>query len=129
MEQESKKVSKDANTGRFVAGTSGNPAGRPVGSKNRVTNLKNEMEEYLRQGADKDKLKKVLEKMVELASEGSVGAAKLVMDKFMSGAATGDEANSGNREVRVVIENLSGRADVKDATPIDGEFTEVNEDS
>ena len=58
--------------GRWVAGRSGNPAGKPPGTKNRATLRK----QWLRGGEEGRAMRTIIEK----ALSGNVGAARWVMD-------------------------------------------------
>jgi hypothetical protein len=69
---------KDRNTGtgRFIKGTSGNPAGRPSGSRNQATLL---METLLDGEAEQ-----LLRKVIELASGGDIHALHLCLDRLLA---------------------------------------------
>src|SRR5512140_3599693 len=64
-----------ADNGRFVEGTSGNPAGRPRGSRNRATVL---MERLLDGEAEE-----LTRKTVDLAKAGDTRALALCLDRLM----------------------------------------------
>lgn len=98
-------------SGQFVKGTSGNPRGRPKGAKNRITELKEEMELVLREGVDPDTLKSILVSMVAEAQNGNVQAAKLILDKFMTNAKVEQEQGEKQDEIVFKIVNLT-REDV-----------------
>ena len=59
----------------FVKGQSGNPAGRPVGSRNRFTS---EMQEALEESGPA-----LIERLVVLAGEGNTGAMRQCLDRLM----------------------------------------------
>jgi len=63
------------NNGRFPRGTSGNPSGRPQGSRNRATLL---MEALLEGEAQQ-----LTRKAVELAKQGDTQALRLCLDRLM----------------------------------------------
>lgn len=69
--------------GRFSKGVSGNPAGRPLGSKNRITILKVALEEAFRDETFDDVLN-VLSMVVKQAKEGDKSSQKLVWDSAVS---------------------------------------------
>ena len=69
--------------GRFPKGKSGNPSGRPKGSKNAITLLKQSLELQLREQAAPE-VGAVLDKAVELALEGHPGMIKLLLELHMS---------------------------------------------
>lgn len=70
---------RDSETGQFI---SGNP-GRPPGSKNRITVLKTALEEGFR-GDNFDKIRQVLDKVVELALKGDKTAMKMIWESAVS---------------------------------------------
>jgi Family of unknown function (DUF5681) len=59
----------------FVKGQSGNPAGRPIGSRNRFTS---EMQEAFEESG-----LPVIQKLLQLAGEGNTGAMRLFLDRLM----------------------------------------------
>ena len=65
------------------------------------------MELAIRQNMSPMKLSQIVDKMYELALEGSVGAAKLLLDKTVSNAKTEEEDGEGPKGVRIVIENMT----------------------
>jgi hypothetical protein len=69
-------VSKRTGNGRFRHGVSGNPAGRPLGSRNRSTLA---LQEFLNEHGEI-----VLKKAVEMASEGNEKALQLVMERLVA---------------------------------------------
>jgi hypothetical protein len=114
--------------GKFVAGVSGNPNGRPLGRKAHLTNLKHELEIAIREHVRADKIKFIVNKMINRAINGDVSAAKLILDKVLSNANDGDEAPNQGGGIVIRIENASVAAiTAKKSTPppIDGDFTEV----
>lgn len=72
-------------TNQFKKGVSGNPRGRPKGSKNKTTLIRKEMEISALEELQKDSVK-VLQKAVELALEGDTSMIKLVSDKILPNA-------------------------------------------
>lgn len=61
-------------TGRFRKGESGNPAGKPKGTRNRVTMLRADL-------VQADTVKSIAQKLVDAALEGDVQAAVAVLDR------------------------------------------------
>jgi Family of unknown function (DUF5681) len=59
----------------FVKGQSGNPAGRPVGSRNKCTR---EMQEALEESG-----LPLIQRLLELAGEGNTGAMRACLDRLM----------------------------------------------
>lgn len=71
--------------GTFPKGVSGNPHGRPKGSKNQITLLRQSLELALREQAATN-IRDVLDKAMELALEGHPGMIKLLLELHMSKA-------------------------------------------
>jgi hypothetical protein len=65
--------------GRFLKGVSGNPGGRPVGSKNKATVLREMLDEVALGEVAKEYVD-VVHAMIREAKKGNVAAAKLVKD-------------------------------------------------
>lgn len=104
-----KDVVKRAEDGTFLPGQSGNPAGRPKGSKNRITLLKQELETELREFAA-PQMKEVLAKAFELASAGDRSMIKLLLELHMSKNAHVEAQNAAEKvEIKIgKVENKYG---------------------
>ena len=70
-----KRNDRKTGTGRFAKGVSGNPAGRPLGSRNRATLL---MEELLA-----GEVEPLVQKVIELAKDGHFNAIRLCLDRIL----------------------------------------------
>lgn len=81
---------------KFKPGTSGNPAGRPKGSKNQITLLKQSLELALREDLQHD-MPAVLQKAMELALGGNTTMIKLLVELHMSKSSNDDTAKGGER--------------------------------
>lgn len=116
-----------ADDGTFQKGVSGNPAGRPKGRKNEITELQQELEYAVRKHMTAAKIEKIVDKMVDLAVNGNTKAAKLILDKVVSNArGTDDVDNKGAGGILIRIENATvayKREHPEPAIPAD--FTEV----
>lgn len=92
---------------KFIKGQSGNPAGRPVGSKNHVTKLREAIAE---------ELPAIINALVSEASSGNVAAASLLLSRCLPPlrpvTETGDiplsGATLGERAERVALSALTG---------------------
>jgi hypothetical protein len=101
--------------GRFAPGQSGNPAGRPKGKKNQITELKQDLEIAVRKQMSSAKIAQIVEKLYDLAlNEGHVGAAKLLLDKTVSNAKDGEEDSRDGGGIQVTIRNVT--AEIKSPT-------------
>jgi len=87
---EGKLATTQQEGGKFPEGTSGNPAGRPKGSKNKLTLLKKAIEVDIVEDIQED-IVGVLRKAVELALEGDVAMITLITNKFLPNAKLPDE--------------------------------------
>lgn len=113
-------------TGKFLEGQSGNPAGRPPGTRNRLVSVKQKLELAVRDGMSAQRLKRIINKMADMAEDGDVKAARLILDKFISPASIGDEQSEdkGQGGITIRIENATF-AKTQLPAPIDVEFTET----
>lgn len=82
---------------RFKPGQSGNPAGRPKGSKNQITLLKESMELLLREKATPDDLSEVMATALELAKAGDRAMIKLILELHMSKGTTQDTSKAAEK--------------------------------
>jgi hypothetical protein len=102
--------------GKFVQGVSGNPGGRPKGSKNKITLLRQSLELQLREQAAPN-MGDVLRTAVALALDGDRAMIKLLLEMHMSKSAPED--SKGAERVAIQINNLASpkKGEVIDVTP------------
>ncbi len=100
-------MAKDlVNKGQFLPGKSGNPVGRPKGSKNKATIRR----ELALGKADKilhKALPSVVQKLVALAQEGDTTAMKLILDRTVAPKNLRGDAEGGAHLVQITIQNLT----------------------
>lgn len=122
-EQSALPVKKDH---KFVKGQSGNPNGRPKGSKNAVTLQKIALEGELRKQLSYD-MAAILQKAIEMAKAGDGAMIKLLIDKVISSSKIADEDAPGREKVEIVINQLPGIIEPKVVKPsvsvIEGEVS------
>ena len=115
--------------GRFVKGQSGNPAGRPPNTKNKLANLRKELEIAVLEHVGIERLKRIINKVAERAEAGDVRAAKLLLDKVVSNAGPTEENQDTGRTVVFLVENatVAALAEVarQKSNVIDAEVTDV----
>ena len=70
------RVKRDLTTGQYSKGTSGNPAGRPAGSRNKSTLLSEEMLE--------GQAAAIVQKAIDLALKGDTTALRLCLERISS---------------------------------------------
>lgn len=117
--------------GRFLTGQSGNPAGRPTGTKNKIVQLKQDLELAVRENVKIEDIQEIISAMVKEAKAGSIGAAKLILDKTVSNAKDPEDPDAGSGGIRVVIENftVNQAMDQLPKPPIEGEKVVNQEDT
>lgn len=115
--------------GTFPKGVSGNPAGRPPSKKNKITELKQDLEIAVRENVKPSDIRDIVQKMIQVALGGgknSVQAAKLILDKTVSNVTDGDDIKSDTGSIRIVIENVTAGRPVINQAVEEAEFTEVD---
>lgn len=115
--------------GRFLPGQSGNPSGKAVGRKAKITLRKQELEIAVRNHVRASDVRKVWDRIVKDALDGSQGAQKLVLEYSMSKVADlieKDRDNAPTEYVFYVVDSRAGEKPVEINQPevIEGEFTE-----
>jgi hypothetical protein len=116
-------VPRDEN-GRFLTGVSGNPAGRPKGSKNQITQHKLALEEATRE-LNQYKMQMVLNMVIDQALSGNENCQRLIWDAVMSKAARLDSEDAKVPSIKIGTMHVEGPAknkgfgDVLDVTPIE----------
>lgn len=95
--------------GRFPAGTSGNPAGRAKGTKNRITLARLLLEEQLRTQLTTNG-PAILKKAIEMSLEGDQKVMRVLLDKILATPRGDDNESARDTEVRVIVQNLTSGA-------------------
>lgn len=96
--------------GRFMPGMSGNPDGRPKGSKNQITLLKESMELLLRNEASPEDLRAVMREALTQALAGDRGMIKLILELHMSKGTTTDNSKAAEK-VQINITGPSAKVE------------------
>lgn len=112
--------------GQWVKGQSGNPAGRPKGKKNEITDLQQDLELAVRRSLDASKIVKIVSKLVTMAEEGNLKAAKLLLDKIIPNAKPEEDGAGDNAGIRIIIENATFASNQNPVDAIDVTPVEVN---
>lgn len=115
--------------GTFPKGVSGNPAGRALGTKTHLVQVKQQLEAAVRANITPAKISKIVDKMIDMALEGNVKAAKLILDKTISPAAVTEDEEGGDTKYVFVIKNATFKKGAQDGpgpATVDAEFTEVS---
>lgn len=124
------RIERD-NLGRFVAGVSGNKLGRPKGSKNRTTVMKQAMEEALTRDLA-DEFAELTKVAFQMAKEGDKDMLKFLLGDVMKEVRRSEpeEDHINLKDVEVSITQYFGDAAktaARDA--VDAEFKEIKEAS
>ena len=105
---------------RFQKGQSGNPAGRPKGSKNAITLVKLAIEGDLR-AEMKGEMSEILKKGLAMAKAGDADMIKYFLDKWITPAKASPDDDAPREKVQILIGRLGG-----DDTPVQGRIIEHN---
>lgn len=112
-DEENKEVVERDTAGRFVAGQSGNPVGRPKGSKNKVTLLKLMAEEAVRE-RNIELMQRICDEILIDALEGDKDMRKLVWQSVMS-KGSADDKTQAQEKVHISI-NAMPKEETKGVT-------------
>lgn len=91
--------------GTFPKGVSGNPKGRPIGSKNKVNVLKVLQEETFRE-ANATKIAQVLNDVVRQALDGAQWAQKIIWEASISKANISEEKATADNAPQITIRHM-----------------------
>lgn len=107
--------------GTFVKGQSGNPLGRPKGSKNKISEIKLLTEQAVRSGRLEDMIS-VCEQIIAQAMDGDSRSQKMVWDAMISKASSVEDKAAGTKQqIEIGVMNVERPR----ATPIEGEIIDV----
>lgn len=93
--------------GTFPAGVSGNPNGRPLGKKNEITDIQQSLELALRRHIDPERIATIIDELITKAEMGSIQAARLILDKVLPNAKSGEDDGSVLKSLVIRIENAT----------------------
>lgn len=123
--------------GKFVAGQSGNPAGRVKGSKNLITQerlaLETALRSYIGDENNLPKVKAAIDRLLEITATAedkvAVTAMKVLFDKVLVTPKETEDPGTGPRTFKLIIDNQT----VQGSAPVgvvieDAEYDEVKND-
>ncbi|MHC4372119.1 MAG: DUF5681 domain-containing protein [Planctomycetota bacterium] len=107
--------------GQFVKGVSGNPLGRPKGSRNHIVALRENTEmalrEYMSTPANAKKALKAMDQLFEQAAQGEIAALKLLLDKVLPNVRAGSDEGGSEKQKPVAIQIINQTSE-KATTPV-----------
>lgn len=113
-------MGSNVTTTKFTKGMSGNPRGRPKGSKNKSTILREAMENKTDRMLSRE-VPKVLKVVIAAAIKGDMSAAKMILDRAVPVIKAGEGGDGGLQGgINITITNLTADHG-KTETVIEGE--------
>tara|TARA_R110000822_G_scaffold63674_3_gene156295 strand:+ start:34 stop:414 length:381 start_codon:yes stop_codon:yes gene_type:complete len=108
-------------------GPSLNPAGRPKGSKNKLTQMQNELIDQFAGEMNKE-FKAIIRTIIREAKNGDMTAARLLMDRAIPARKAVE--HYGAQDSGGIVINIRGLEDISlaDDTAINGNFEEMDDD-
>lgn len=113
MAEEAKSGQLIHKGGKFVKGVSGNPKGRPKGSKNKVTLYKLQTEEAWRH-RNQERIDMVLDMILDDALDGDKAARKMIFDAAVSKANVSEDKAAGNKQ-QITVHRMVVNKEPEDA--------------
>lgn len=117
-------ISRD-NLGRFVRGVSGNPNGKPVGAKNRISFIKHAIEEALVRDIA-DEANAIILQAITLAKQGDTDMIKFVLGEVLKdvrkGGVEDEDLLRGAKTVHVQITQYVGQQQARPEDALEGEY-------
>lgn len=109
---------------KWAKGQSGNPNGRPKGSRNKITLMKVALEGDLRERL-RPQAHDVLQKAIDMALGGDTSMIKLLVDKMIPTSRSVDE-EPAKEKVQIFIDRLPNeRPAISGKVVLEGEFTDA----
>jgi len=127
----SKEIIHRNNLGKFVKGVSGNPNGRPKGSKNRTAIIKQAMEEALTRHSAEN-FNAIVDQAVEMAKAGDKDMIKFILGDVLKETRrqeSEDEESKKIGAINITFSPFTGQSNNAVQKVIDGEFAEIEENT
>ena len=117
------------NLGRFVKKVQGSNPGRPKGSKNRTTLIKQAMEEALTRNAAEN-FTAILDQAIDMAKEGDKDMIKFVLGDVLKEARRADPEEADTKKIgkiEISFSPYTGNPETSAKEVIEAEFAEVED--
>jgi hypothetical protein len=101
----------------FIKGQSGNPAGRPKGSKNKITLMKLALEGELRTSL-RGHAQEILDVAITLAKSGDTSMLKLLIDKMIPTSKALEDEIPQKEQINIAITRLPDEGVVINQTKV-----------
>ncbi len=126
--EEPKPKRKRGNPALVKGGPSLNPAGRPKGSVNALTEMQNELIQQFAGSMNKD-FAAVLKAVVKKAKDGDMTAAKLLFERAIPARKAVEHygRDEGRAGINIIIRGID--TEVKSEEPIEADFKEIDNES
>ena len=111
----------------FQKGISGNPNGRPKGSKNKITLMKLALEGELRTQM-KPHMAQILSVAIQKAIDGDQAMIKLLLDKTLPTTKASEDDAPAKEKVQIFIDRLPDRDGGKAPATIEGRVVVDNDE-
>ena len=123
----SKEVIHRDNLGKFAKGVSGNPQGRPKGSKSRTAIIKQAMEEALTRDAAEN-FNAIVDQAISMAKAGDKDMIKFVLGDVLKEARRADTDEESNKVGKIEITFSPFQGDTTQAEKaVEGEFAVIEQ--
>ena len=130
LENDDNEVISRGNLGHFIKGVSGNPKGRPKGSKSRTIIMKQAMEEALTRDAAKN-FSEIVNQAIEMAKAGDKDMIKFVLGDVLKEARRADPDEEESRKIgkiEITFAPFTGNTSRAEKV-IEAEFAEISVDT
>jgi hypothetical protein len=103
---DSTPIAREPETGKWLKGQSGNPAGRVKGLRNKITLERLLLEDMLRQTLVTES-PRLLKQAIKMAMQGNDRIMRALLDKVLATPKHDDAGEAKDNEIKILIQNLT----------------------